>query len=211
MAGQVICVSRTLGAGGEDLAREVSEQLGFRYVDDEIVLRAAASAGVSAEEVAGAEQKRPLIDRILSAMAMVGVDGYSLPPDVAALEGLEPWARPADYEALIRLAIEQTAKEGQTVIVAHAASMALAGLEGVLRVLVTASPETRAARLAERERLSAKDAERAVKDSDGERRDYLRRFYRVSEELPTQYDLVVNTDALGEAQAARAIVSAVRG
>jgi cytidylate kinase len=41
-----------------------------------------------------------------------------------------------------------------------------------------------------------------VKDSDAGRRDYLRRFYGIDEELPTHYDLVVNTDVLTVEQAA---------
>lgn len=169
MASRVICVSRTLGAEGEEVARTISERLRFRYLDDEIVLRVAAKAGVSADEVARAAHKRPLIDRILEAVTMAGVEGVSLPPDVAKHEGLDPWApwaRPPDYEALIRAAIEQAATDREAVIVAHAASMALAGVDGILRVLITASPETRAGRLASSEELSERDAERAVRDSD---------------------------------------------
>ena len=44
-----------------------------------------------------------------------------------------------------------------------------------------------------------------MKDSDAGRRDYLRRFYNVDNELPTHYDLVVNTDALSVEQAAELI------
>jgi cytidylate kinase len=47
-----------------------------------------------------------------------------------------------------------------------------------------------------------------VKDSDTGRRDYLRRFYDVDEELPTQYDLVVNTDVLSLEQAADLVAKA---
>ena len=93
--------------------------------------------------------------------------------------------------ALIREAIEEVAARGNVVIVAHAASFALAGREGVLRVLVTASPETRASRF-----------EGSIKDSDAERADYLRRFYGVEHELPTHYDLVLNTDAVSAELAA---------
>ena len=45
-------------------------------------------------------------------------------------------------------------------------------------------------------------AARAVKDSDAGRRDYLKRFYEIDEELPTHYDLVVNTDVLSVERAA---------
>lgn len=41
-----------------------------------------------------------------------------------------------------------------------------------------------------------------MKTSDAGRRDYLKRFYGVAEELPTHYDLVVNTDGMSVEQAA---------
>ena len=56
--------------------------------------------------------------------------------------------------------------------------------------------------------LEPQAAARAVKDSDAGRRDYLRRFYDVDEELATQYDLVVNTDAISVDAAASVIVHA---
>ena len=39
-------------------------------------------------------------------------------------------------------------------------------------------------------------------DNDAGRADYLKRFYGVDEESPTQYDLVINTDVLSLEQAA---------
>ena len=71
-----------------------------------------------------------------------------------------------------------------------------------LRVLVTATPSTRAHRLAAAEALEQAKAARAVKDSDAGRRDYLKRFYEIDEELPTHYDLIVNTDVLSVERAA---------
>src|SRR5207249_12055104 len=45
----VIAISRTLGAGGEDLGHLMASELGFRYVDAEIITNAAQQAGVSRE------------------------------------------------------------------------------------------------------------------------------------------------------------------
>jgi len=47
-----------------------------------------------------------------------------------------------------------------------------------------------------------------VKEADAGRRDYLRRFYGVDRESPTDYDLVINTDVLSTAQAADIISQA---
>ncbi|MGH7787944.1 MAG: AAA family ATPase, partial [Candidatus Binatia bacterium] len=82
---------------------------------------------------------------------------------------------------------------------------------GVLRVLVTASPGRRAARLGEDDaRLTARRAATAITNSDRERREYLREFYNVREELPTHYDLVINTDVLSPEQTVTLIVGVAR-
>ena len=103
---------------------------------------------------------------------------------------------------MIRETIERTAARGNAVIVAHAASYVVEPGDESLRVLVTASPSTRAERLGAADAVELAKAARAVKESDAGRRDYLKRFYKIDEELPTHYDLVVNTDVLSVEQAA---------
>ena len=111
---------------------------------------------------------------------------------------------------LIREAVYAAADRGRVVICAHAASIALAGRAGVLRVLVTGSPSVRARRFADEHGLDPQKAERTIKRDDAARADYLRRFYDVGEELPTHYDLVVSTDRLSPEQATGVIVSAAQ-
>jgi cytidylate kinase len=113
-----------------------------------------------------------------------------------------------ELRAWVRAAIEEAAAEGDAVIVAHAASFALAGRDDVLRVLVTASPDKCRYRLAEERGLSEREAAAAEKAAVIARADYLRRFYRVSDERPTHYDLVVSTDRLTPAQAAELVTAA---
>ena len=202
MATSVICISRALGAGGEDVARLVSERLGFTYVDEEIVARAAERSGIDHETVADEERRKSLMASLVAAMADGGAT-FGAPPVERT------WNEPSgdDVRSFIRDAIKEFAAKGKAVIVAHAASQALPGSTGALRVLITASPETRAARLAEADGLDGSAAEKAIKSSDLARADYLKRFYGVKE-LPTSYDLVVNTDALSFERAADVIVHA---
>ena len=70
---------------------------------------------------------------------------------------------------------------------------------------MTASPHTRASRIGARDGVDEEHAAREIRQSDAGRRDYLRRFYDVDDELPTQYDLVINTDGLTVEQAARLV------
>lgn len=205
MPRSVVCISRTLGAGGEEVARLVAETLGYRYMDEEIIHRAAEIAGVSPAQMAEVEHSRPIVSRILEALAtapMVSEGGY-----VAASVPAPPTDR---YSHLIEHVVRETAQGSDVVIVAHGASHALGGRPEVLRVLITASPQHRTDRLAREASLEAKAAAKAVADSDKERARYLERFYDVKAELPVQYDLTVNTDLMLPATAAAVIVAAAR-
>jgi cytidylate kinase len=201
---RVICISRALGAGGELVGRTVSEELGFGYVDEEIVQRAAKKVDVPVDLVADAEHRKPLLRRVVGQVAvdMAGASMFTFPPPGGAV------ATSDDYRDLIQQAIHETAEKGEVVIVAHAASIALAGQPGVLRVLITASREIRASRLAEEFGLRESEASKLAREGDRARADYLRRFYGLKRELPTHYDMVVNTDLLAPDDAAALVLVA---
>ncbi|MEE8346041.1 MAG: cytidylate kinase-like family protein [Dehalococcoidia bacterium] len=206
MSCRVICISRSLGAGGEEIGRMVAKELAFRYADEEIIIKAAEKAGVSPETVAQAEHTPSLIARILESMART-------PPTAEGWSGaaILPSNTTLDYGSLIEKVVRETANGGDVVIVAHGASIPLGDLSGVLRALVTASPAVRAERLAHESKLDEQAAKKAVDESDRQRREYLRRFHNVRQELPTHYDLVINTDVLAVPLVTRLIVSAARG
>jgi cytidylate kinase len=202
---KVVCISHAAGAGGEEVGRLVAERLGFLYVDEDIVARAAAKGGIDPGEVADAERRKSLAARVLEIMAQGGGETWALAGRIP--RGAEELTSD-EIQALIREAIEQTAARGNVVIVAHGASQAVAEGPGVLRALVTASPTTRATRLSGGEGIDLKRATRIVRDEDAGRRSYLKRFYDVDEELPTHYDLVVNTDVLSLERSADLLIRA---
>ncbi len=199
MTRKLVCISHAEGAAGEEVGRLVADRLGFVYVDEEIVARAAARGGIDPADVADAERRKSLVERVLLGLAQGGSEawaGFAAPGRERASD---------DARAFILEAIEQTAARGRAVIVAHAASYAVGRDTDALRVLVTASPDTRAARIVSAKGLVQAEGTRAVNDSDAGRADYLKRFYGISEESPTHYDLVVNTDAVSVEQAAELI------
>ncbi len=202
----VICISRSTGSGGETVGHLVAERLGFLHVDEEIVARAAAQGGISAADVADEERRKSLTARILGPMFDGGSSAMALGVSLPMKTGEE--LESSEIQALIREAIEQTAARGNVVITAHAASHALEPSASILRVLVTASPATRALRVSQQVGVDIAKAERTVKAADAARHDYLKRFYNVAEELPTQYDLVVNTDLISPEEAASVVAAA---
>ena len=202
MACRAVCISRAEGAGGSQTAQLVAERLGFRYIDDEIIAKAAAKGGISSDDVADEEKRKSALSRIAQEFGRAARSGRLR--DCGHVRPYEEVSSEA-VRSLIRDAIEETADRGDVVIVSHGASFALPRRPNVLRVLLTASPETRVGRLSESQGLDPKDARKAIKDADVARSDYLRRFYGVDTELPTHYDLVVNTDVLSVEQAAEVI------
>jgi len=212
----VVCISRTAAAGGEIIGQTVAERLGFRYIDEQIITKAAQLAQVEPALVAAAERPRPVLQRLLDKLAaaseLVGPVSLAtgLPLDMLVSGQTGYRATPDDLGVLIRAAIHEIAGAGRVVIVAHAASMALTGAAGVLRVLVTASPDTRAQRLAALQGLGAEAASAGIVASDRARRDYFQRFYKIKEELPTHYDLIINTDVLTSEEGVGLIVAAAR-
>ena len=200
----VICVSHATGSGGDEVARLLAERLGFQHVDEEIVARAASRGGVYPADVADEERRKSLAKRILGSIAEGGSSTTAIGAGALPIVVGDD-RNSSEVQALIREAIEQTAARGDVVITAHAASHALEPGGRVLRVFITASPRTRAQRVSEQRDVDIVAAQRMVKTADAGRRDYLKRFYEVAQELPTHYDLVVNTDVISVMDAAELV------
>jgi cytidylate kinase len=205
----VVCISSEDGAAAEEASRLVADALAFRLINEDIVARAAVEAGVEPNVVADVEQRKSVVTRLLESMgpAAMASGGFVMLPEDSR------YGRAAEDELrmLIRSAIEEFAGAGGVVIVAHAASLALAGRDDVLRVLMTASQKTRQSRVAAALGISESEATRFLKRSDAGRAQYVKRFYGIGEELPTHYDLVINTDRLAPGAAAQLIVQTAKG
>ncbi len=153
--------------------------------------------------VSSAEERRSLLHRLVETAGPTLVARQTVHAD-DSWSYVETETAPGALRRLIREAIEETAADGEVVIVAHAASFALADRPSILRVLVTGSPDRRARRLADA------GGDEVVKASDKARADYLRRFYGVDRESPTHYDVVINSDWVTPAQAAEMLIAAAR-
>ena len=205
---KVVAISQAAGAEGDRIGMLVAERLGFRYVDEEIISKAAAKQGVDPAAIADAERRKSVILRVLEGLGQGGAAGAMpggamwVPDDATEL------AQSHDLRALIRETIHETAAQGDVVIVAHAAAFALAGRDALLRVLVTAPVEIRVRRLTEARDGDRSRAAKELKRSDEARAAYLKSFYDVERELPTHYDLVVNTEVLDADEAADLIARA---
>ncbi|MFB3041101.1 MAG: AAA family ATPase [Candidatus Poribacteria bacterium] len=197
-----ICFSRSMSSGGEEIASIVAEKMSYRYVDDNIITIAAEKGGVTPETIGKVERSSEMINRILGYMSHdTGRSNHFTSIRMGQSE---------EYRQLIQSVVVETAKTGSIVIVAHGAAIPLAEMPGVLRVFVTASQSKRTERHMAESNLGEQRAKEAIVASDSQRADFLRNFYDINQELPTHYDIVLNTDKLTPSIAANVVVSAAR-
>src|SRR5262249_56011940 len=115
MAFGVICISRTAAAGGEDIGQTVAQQLGFRYIDEQIITRAAQQAQVDPALVEAAEHRQSLMQRLMDKLALAGdlagpmslATGVPVDAFVPGAAGYH--ATPDDLRVVIRAAIHAIA------------------------------------------------------------------------------------------------------
>lgn len=181
----VITVARQLGSAGTWVATRAAEELGYEYVDRQLVFAAAARAGVPE-------------------VALAQIDEFGLLSPAPVRE-----AHDAYLKALLTVIVE-AARRGNLVIGGYGGQLILSDFPGAFHVQVIAPFARRAGRIAERQGVSLSTAESLVRAADRRRALYLRRYYGVDWLDPGLYDLVVNTGRIEPPAAVRLIVEAVR-
>lgn len=203
---RVVTISRQVGAAGEEVANAAATSLGFRYIDYQVIQRAAQEAGVSPETLSEAEHTPSLMTRILESLARspsMPVAAWTDPLPLAA----SPLYTSMDFRKFLEQVMHEMAEQGNCVIVGHAAQVILRNRLDTVRVLVTGSREFRARRIMAGMSVDEKTALKTVERTDNERLDYFRRFYETGWLSPCTYDLCINTDHLNPVQSAQVIAT----
>ncbi|MGB4864159.1 MAG: cytidylate kinase-like family protein [Tepidiformaceae bacterium] len=207
---RAITISRHVGALGEDVARLVADELGYRLLDYRLVQAAAEQAGVSSETVAESEHKPSFFTRILEALAR----NPAGPASGQWIEPMDMTGTPlltsADYRDLVTQVVEDYARQGDVVFLGHGAQFILARQPDVLRVFITGSKEARSRRVKAGMACSDEQALEVVERTDRERVDYFKEYWGANWAAPSTYDLTVNTDHINPTQAAQLIVATAK-
>jgi hypothetical protein len=207
---RMVTVSRQLGTNGEKIARCVADELGFRYFDDEVIQRAAKVAGVPLQAVISAEHAPSFKQRMVEALSgnrgLTSLAWYDPTPLLS-----NPLYTSEHYRALIYEVLRALAKEGDAVVLGHAAQIVLNNRWDTLKVLISGSVPLRALRV--REMGIADDgaaALRVITNSDNERTSFFDRFHGVTWLSAVNYDICLNTDHIRVPQAVELICEAAR-
>jgi cytidylate kinase len=190
----LITISRQYGAGGSEIAARVAQALGWRVVDNEVVERVAARAGVSPEDLAEREERVPTFIERLARTLVAATPELVVPPEAG---GTVPQLEEADLVRITEAVVAEIAAEGKVVMVGRAASAVLTRQRDALHVKVVASRDYRIRTAAQRLKVSPEEAGKVVDDSDKMRVRYHRQYYQRDWNDPVNYHMVLNTEALG--------------
>jgi len=222
----IVTISRQLGSGGNEIAADVAEALGLRFIDREIINRAAHEVGVPkiALREMEYEGQRTLVEQVLDILRQM--PPIPNPPDTAQREAATPLSahfggifsptlRPMstamdDYVRMVGMVIHDLAREGGVIIVGRGSQVLLKDHPAALHVQIIAPFWHRVKTLIEREGLERRVALSRVRASDRARADYLRRYHSVNWLDPELYDLVINTAKVPLEVAVGLIVEASR-
>ncbi len=227
----VITVSGGLASGARDVARLVAVRLNYDYVDQQLLVEAARTLGVSYESLESRDERLSTVGERVASMLrsflersaaagvsdpMLGGPGLELLlartyGEAASLPESAPHGLDDKrYISTLTSIVRDIAGRGDVVILGRGSQAILQGWPGSLHVLVTASTEYRIASLVERDQMAREDAERRIQESDRARSAFHRKFFKVDVENPCLYDLVVRVSRVPVEAAAELIIGAAR-
>ena len=181
----IVTIARLIGGGGEEIGKEVAEKLGYEYIGKNRILK-----GVEVSGEKWLDWGRELDEHAPS-----------------------PWERFdrsfTGFVSLVESAICSYALEDRKVITGRGGNWLLKDVPFALRLLITGSPQERAKRVSDREHVNIDTARRMIEFSDHERMEYLSTVYHRDPFDPREYDMVFDTDKMGQDEIVRLILDEV--
>jgi len=201
----IVTVSRMFGSGGSEVAERIAHELGWQLLDNAFVNEVAARLGTPPAEVEAREERVPSLAQRLAATLALGA------PEI--LPGPADAELPPSEERLIEVTeriIMEAASRGHSVIVGRGAQSVLASRQDVIHVFCYAPRPALVARAARRLAIAEKEAEKVVDDTNRQREQYVRTYWKRSWRAYENYHLCLNTDWLSVDGAASIVVRLAR-
>jgi cytidylate kinase len=197
----IITISRQYGAGGSEVARRVATALDWALVDNDVVDKVAARSGLKPEEVAAHDERAPgFIERLARTLAT------SAPDVITTQETPMPGRTEQKLVHLTEAVVAEIAEQERVVVVGRAAPAVLGRRAGTLHIKLVAPKPWRISVAARRLGVDLHSAEKTLDDTDSNRRRYHKQYYSRDWDDPCNYDMVLNTEALGYEEVVEVIV-----
>jgi len=186
----IITISRQLGSGGAYIGQQLAKKLNIFYADREIIIRAAKQFSVLEEDLESSEEKKGSFwQSIIQSYGFGTLDAF-VPPQITL--PTDNILFKAESEIITHIANERSA-----VIIGRCSSHILRDLPNHVSIFLHADLSFRKGRIQQVYKLSDKDANEKVIQSDKERSLYYHAFTGREREDATQYDIAINTSKIG--------------
>jgi len=177
----MVTISRQAGAGGDEIARLLAEELGWKLLDNEVAERLLVEKGFPRVEAETFEEKEPGLWHRFS-------------------------SRKERYLHFLKMVSYEFARRAGCIILGRGGQILFADVPGVIRVRVIAPLQDRVARVREESGEDERRTRQAVQHSDNERAGFYRFLFHENWDSPDLYDLIINTHGISVKTATAMIV-----
>ena len=199
MEKKIITISREFGSGGRTVGHTVAEQLGIPFYDKELVEHIALESGFAPKFIEEHGEHAPGKSLFSYAFAHQGIPG--------AMNGLST----TDFLWNIQCSvILQLAEKGPCVIVGRNADYILKDREDCLHTYIYADMDFRADRIVRLYGESEKSPQARLQEKDKRRRVNYQHYTGRNWGQAQNYDICLNTSALGIEHCAQIIIDLVK-
>ena len=194
----IITIGRQYGSGGRQVGRRIAEELGVPFYDKELLTHAAQESGMPRELFENYDEVPT--NSLLYSLSM---GAYAVGDMNTASFNL-----PLNHKVFLAQmdTIKKLAEQGGCVMVGRCADYALAHYPHLVNVFIYADLKKRAARVAEYENISVREAEARARKTDKRRASYYNFYSNKKWGAMESYHLMVDSGAINLDNTARLIL-----
>lgn len=184
-----LCISRKIGVGALEMADILSQKMGLKVIDREILEHMARDTALAQKTIELFDERHPGMMSELSAM-IFNEKSFIL----------------SDYYKLLARSVIALASLEPSIFVGRGIHLILPR-EHVLAVRLICSDEFRINRLARIMKTTEAEAKKRMVVIDKEQRDFFKEVYQKKDASPYEFDMVINMDYIRDTQQAADIVA----
>ena len=191
----VITVSRQAGSMGHRIAREISNDLRYSYVDKRLMARVISRMTIFPNDIARLKEDEKIFGTLITGISELTrqtVQGSFVFTDRE--KRIVNWLDTNAALPFVKRVVRHFGREGNSVVVGRGSQFILQDFPGVIHIRLLASMEYRINHLRENHYLRQDDAtlRQRIKSEDHRRREFLKTHFKESGEDPLLYHMVIN-------------------
>jgi len=200
----VITISRQIGAGAWILGKRLSKRLGYRYVNENMIIEVARKGKISSGRVRVFEKAETT--KLLKFLDKIVITDF-IDRHISEKYGLLDEKR---YVEMLRAIFQELHEKGNVVIIGRGGQYILKDYKNTYHILLVADLKDRIRLMMDEYRLTENEARRSIIEREKMRDQVLNLFSDPElQNDPISYDLVINTSRVPLEKAEKLVVQLI--